>query len=229
LRADEGEKVLKDSEQRDAGGVLTIDRQTLGLLVDFFSCCLELTKHAEARIARLEALLEGVLLDLESLGQKASPLWGILQALMKSEGVEALTIERVHQSNPIAYSIFLQHQAKGGRWKVWINFANQPFELPNQVGSFLAYIAGGAIAKQDGLVAFRSPSELQMHLRGTNRDITVLVNKLRSALKEAEFNPALVQRNATDGVRFATRRPVTILQSPLIGFGVPDEPTSGSA
>lgn len=95
---------------------------------------------------------------------------------------------------------------------VYIDLAETPIVLQQQMGLFLKCISSGEAGGPDGLVAYRTEDELREFLKNfksrtkdPHKYIGNLVNDLKNELKKAGFSRHLVQRNA-QGVRFAWRK-----------------------
>lgn len=192
---------------------LKATKRTLRLLAEFVAAQVAVSRRNCMRIVKLESLLDDRLREYQNQGEKAVTVLASLSALLRSAGVVLPTgncsNEPILLPNPVARSLVLRHNPVGGDWDVSIDYG-KPFVAPNRVGRFLEFISSGSPAKSGDLVSFRPESELLEYIKGykpdaTRRDITILVYKLRAALDKANYPPELVQRNATDGVRFAWR------------------------
>jgi hypothetical protein len=203
--------MLNDPGQHDTIALL-FDRHTWSQAIRFFTASQEKARRIKERIIKLERQLDDVVYEVETLEDESRVIFERFRSATQGNNSAHCTIDEGRgRSLPVAHSLVM-HNRSDKFFDVYIDFAEKPFAIQQQMGLFLGFIAGGEPGGPSGLVAYRAESELLEFLKSINsrtkdphKYIGNLVNDLKKELESAGFNRDLVQRNS-QGVRFAWRR-----------------------
>ncbi len=209
-----GGSIPNDPGQRDMIE-LRIDRHTWNRIIHFFAIIQEEAQRMKQHIHKLERQLDDRVSGAETMGDESHDILEFLRSAAhdKHPAPPTVTLGPGPSRSCLEARNLDLHQRRDKFFDVYINFAEKPFPLQQQMGLFLEYIAGGEPGGPGGLVAYRTEDDLLTFLtkiksrtKDRHKYIGNLVNDLKTELEKAKFSRDLVQRNS-HGVRFAWRGP----------------------
>ncbi len=173
--------------------------------------CRRIQEHA----IRIEHLADEIAMEREMLADEGLAVLELLRVALGGTGAPGGTLDQGGwpPSFHAAHRLEVAPAKRSGFFDVWIDFDERPFQLQEQLGEFLIYIARGKPGGPSGLIEYRANDELLEYIKANSRSreprryLTNLVNRLRTELRKARHSPDLVQRNS-HGVRFAVRKPL---------------------
>jgi len=183
---------------------LKIDRHRWMRLVGFLREIPARCRRIHERVIRIERLGDEIAMERERLADDALAVLELLGIAPGGPG---------SGGDPDGHWLKVKPAKRSGFFDVWVDSDEQPFQLQEQLGEFLLYIARGKAGGPSGLIEYRTDGELLEYIKGNSRSrdpkryLSNVVNRLRTELRRARHSPDLVQRNS-HGVRFAVRKPL---------------------
>jgi len=198
--SEEGVSMLNDPRQRDTNK-LRFNHHT---------------RRIKQRVLKIEQQLDDLVSDVETMEDESHVMFGGTGSSEKGAHSPPPKVGGTcgPSSCPEVRSLDIPRRPDKF-FDVYIDLADKPFVLQQQMGLFLKFIAAGEAAGADGLVAYRTEDELREFLKeiksrtkDPHKYIGNLVHDLKTELEKAGFSRDLVQRNS-QGVRFAWRKRAT--------------------
>jgi hypothetical protein len=205
--------MLNDPGKRDMIE-LRFDRDTWNRVIRFFAAIHEEAQRMKQHFFKLERQLDDRVSGVETIGDESHDILELLRSAAQDKHPAPPTINAGPgpSGNCSEARNLVIRRRPDKFFDVYIDLAEKPFALQQQMGLFLEFIAGGEPGGPDGLVAYRSEDDLLKFLKEINsrtkdphKYIGNLVNDLKKELDLAKFSRDLVQRNS-QGVRFAWRK-----------------------
>jgi len=205
--------MLNDPGKRDMIE-LRFDRDTWNRVIRFFAAIHEEAQRMKQHFFKLERQLDDRVSGVETIGDESHDILELLRSAAHDKHPAPPTINAGPgpSGNCSEARNLVIRRRPDKFFDVYIDLAEKPFALQQQMGLFLEFIAGGEPGGPDGLVAYRSEDDLLKFLKEINsrtkdphKYIGNLVNDLKKELDLAKFSRDLVQRNS-QGVRFAWRK-----------------------
>ncbi len=194
---------------------LRIDRRTWMRLAAYLRVIPARCRRIQERAIRIEHLADEIAMEREVLSDEAFAVSELLRIALGGSGTRDGGVDGggVLPSFQPAHRLDVTPAKRSGLFDVRIDFDEQPFQIQEQLGEFLIYIARGKAGGPSGLIEYRTDGELLEYIKANSRSrdprryLSNIVNRLRTELRRAGHSSDLVQRNS-HGVRFATRKPL---------------------